>query len=461
MAGENERKKDREMRDETFESFRDARNKEADDKAFLRSLGHVEAPADEKVKTVRDLAAEKIDKVLRPLHEALKQQGKDDDEVMKLRDLLLKDLTPLLQKEKPEISMMDQLTLGLTDDRSIRRFLNRHGISLDKEESDLPYALGIFNEAVGFFNRQIAKGKEGHIHRDLDKFTEDTDIYNLFKTASGYGKRILTPQACALLRIAMVIDFMKKDPLISSVPQVQGELDGTVKRHVRKHGNLLEYHSGDENEKPIRLIAADGRTKDNDRIIMKLLHKPNNSTSEVLDHIGYRFVTENASDALRLIQQMFFGKSAVLPSINIRINKTKQSLVDPKILLAALKDPHKAEELFSQLSIDTKDHQDVLNESMTGTDNKHSSKSYRAIHITVDYPITVNGNRQFLPIELQFVDKNARISNEQEASHPEYVERQRSVATERILENNVYTAYQKRRKNGNGHAGSRSSKKKS
>ena len=460
---------------ETFEQYRDRHNSHAEETAFLRSLGLI-APTDDgstkKTKSIRDQVSDKIAQALTVVDQSLcaafEASGVQVDPAklptVGLRELLLKDLSPLLRKDKPDISMMDLATLGLTDESKIRGFLQRHGVNLDKP-AELQYALAAFNEAVQFYDDEIASGngnggvKHPPIHRNLRKYTDAADIYNVFKTSAGHGIRHLTPQACALLRIVMVIDFIQKDPHISSMKQVQDELKSAVLRHVRKVGNTFLYHSGDKMEKPIPLISAAARNKARNRIVMKLLHKPSNSTSEVLDHVGFRFVTESASDTLRLIYQMFFdNNSAVLPCMNIRIGKTKQSLVNRAVLMAALTDAKKAEQLFAELSEETINHQDVDTESLTGTDNSYSSEQYRAIHITVDVSVMVNGNPMFFPIEIQFVDKTAQRDNDTFASHPNYVAKQREAATARALGNNLHTNYQTRRKNGNGHKPPRKSK---
>ncbi len=455
-------------KEETFEQYRDRHNGHAEETAFLRSLGLV-APTDDgttkKTKSIRDQVGDKISQALAVVDQSLcaafEASGVKADPAklptVGLRELLLKDLTPLLKKDKPDISMMDLSTLGLNDESKIRGFLQRHGINLDKPV-DLHYALSAFNEAVQFYDDEIASGngnggvKHPQIHRNLRKYCDAADIYNVFKTSAGHGIRHLTPQACALLRIVMAIDFLQKDPHISALPQVQAEIKSSILRHVRKVGNTSMYHSGNPMEKPIPLISAQTRVKERNRIIMKLLHKPSNSTSEVLDHVGCRFVTESANDTLRLIYQMFFdNNSAVLPCMNIRIGKTKQSLVNRGILMAALQDAKKADQLFAELSELTINHQDVQSESLTGTDNAYSSDQYRAIHITVDFPVMVNGNPMFFPTEIQFVDKTAQRDNDTFASHPNYVAKQREAATERVLGNNLHTNFQNRRKNGNGH----------
>ncbi len=435
---------ERHQKDETFEAYRDRHNVQAEEAMFLRSLGlNVEGEENDETKSVSDQVAEKIEHIFRFVDKAFEGHGiKDADITLNLRELLLKDLSPFLKKDKSSVSMMDISTLGLVDESKIRAFLQRHGVNLDRP-AELQYALNVFREAVEFYDNEIARGKTPKIHKTLGKFSGAEDIYNLFQTSSGQGIRHLIPQACAILRIGMVIDFIQKDPLISHLSHVQGELKNAVHRHVRQVGNTFMYHSGDPQEKPIPLITAETRVKTRERIIMKLLHKPSNSTSEVLDHIGYRFVTESAIDTLRLIYQMFFDKNtAVLPALNIRVNKTKQSLVDPKILMAALKDAREAEELFAQLSEDTINHQDVDTESLTGTDNAHSSKNYRAIHLTIDFPVIINGLQQFFPIEIQFVDKTAHRDNDELAPHADYVEKQRQAASERVIGNNLHSNYQ-------------------
>lgn len=417
----------------TFEAYRDDQNQLAPTLGVGRSLGIADH---HEVKTVSEQAAERIDRLL-------SQIDLPEEKAPGLRALLLADLVPLLRSDKDGLSMLDLRTAGLSDDRRIRLFLRNHGADLDTP-GDLNYATSIFTRAVQFYDENMVDEKTHPIVRDLHTYRQPDHIYTLFKVASGHGAhRKHIPQACALLRIAAVIDYMRRDPLISMIPRVKDTLNSVAHRHVRKVGNDSFYHSGKEGDRPIPLVRHEPRIKTEDRIIMKLLHKATNRTAEVLDHIGYRWVTRSAADTIELIYKMFFDPDvSILPFVNIRIGETKQTMLNAKMIEEALTDPQKAQSLFASISVVTLDHQELEADAPPKNDpNVHSSKHYRAIQITVDIPIMVDGQRYMFPTEHQFLDVSCWLGNEIKAPHGGYVEKQKRSVTDRVLGNNLQSGY--------------------
>ncbi|KKT20344.1 MAG: hypothetical protein UW03_C0006G0079 [Candidatus Peregrinibacteria bacterium GW2011_GWA2_43_8] len=98
---------------------------------------------------------------------------------------------------------------------------------------------------------------------------------------------------------------------------------------------------------------------------------------------------------------------------------------------------------------ETIDHEELTTiEDVPDQHNGHSSRKYRAIHITVDIPIRTDHGIILFPIELQFLDIQSRITNEQEASHEGYVARQMDAVSKRLLSSNLLSEFTKERKDG-------------
>lgn len=372
---------------------------------------------------------------------------KEGDRVA-LRDLLSARIGGYL-RESPEAgvtSMLDVVTLGLTEDVSIKNFLVKQGVDIDKPE-DLEYALKIFKEAVVFFEDEIGPGKS-KVNPELRSFRKADDIYELFKAAAGCGRRILIPQACGLLRIAAVIDFMERDPLISALPEAEARLQNIMRRHIRKHETTRSFmfDSRVPGEEMLPLVNFELRLKIRKRIIAKLLHKPSNRTEEVLDHIGFRVTTYTPLDTLRLIYQLFFHpKRSILPPANILIDKSHNRLLDPRKILDIMGNPASANDLVQSLSLPTIDHEELTSASGTVGDNLHSSKAYRAVHIVFNLPLTTKeGRRIAFPIEIQILDRQTNEKNLRDAPHEGYVERQMEAVRERVLGTNLETEFQAR-----------------
>lgn len=396
----------------------------------------------------RKAVASEIDGVLDGVSEL------EEGDRVALRDLLSARIAGYL-KEPPETgvtSMLDVVNLGHTEDAAIEKFLIKQGVDIDQTE-DLVYALKIFREAVEFFEEEIGRGKT-KVNPELRSFRKADDIYKLFRTAAGCERRVLIPQACGILRIAGVIDFMERDLLISAIPEAEARLQDIMRKHIRKNeARSFMFDSRVPGEEMLPLVNFELRLKIRRRIIAKLLHKPSNRTEEVLDHIGFRITTYTPLDTLRLIYQLFFHpQRSILPPVNILIDKSKNLLLDPRKILDIMGNPTSANELVQSLSLPTIDHEELTSASGIEGDNRHSSKAYRAVHIVFNLPLTTKeGRRIAFPIEIQILDRETNEKNLRDAPHEGYVERQMEAVRERVLGTNLETEFQAR--HGEGAAG--------
>lgn len=369
-----------------------------------------------------------------------------------LRDIIGTDIRALLQPfgaddEKGPVSMLDVVTLGLTDSTDIKRFLKRHGSDIDKPK-DLQYVNRVLQEAIVFFDKYIAGEAKNKVHPTLKSTNNVDGISYIFQTAAGKHQRQLIAQACGLLRITAAIDFLNRDPLLAVLPEAEEKLKELHSEHfVTKNGKIY-FDARKPGEIPIELISCQLRTKERDSMIMKLLHKPKNNTKEVVDHAGMRVVTKSAFDALRFLYYAFFKHdTAIFPGFTIRTDETKQQLFSEAKLMEALGDPQKAIDLLKALAIQTSYHDDMtLDSDVEGGVNRFSSQKYKALQITFDLPFTdKNGNKRHFPVEIQIIDRASMETNETAAPHEDYKARQQEAVQKRVLRNNLDTRFRQRK----------------
>lgn len=418
----------------SFQEFVDSANEIAASQLMLRGLGIT----GNETRGIREEVKDRVEKILA-------NPGINEKDRPLLRELLMTDIGPFLKQDtdaKKSISMLDVMNLGLTEDFMIKRFLATQGVDVDNPE-DLEYLDRILDEAREFFDKYIAKSKK--INPELKKTYDFEGVCHLFRTAAGKGNRHLIAQACGILRIAAVIDFIERDPLLSLLEEAEKKLKDIVDRHIKgskKEGWM--FVTGRQDDMPVLLAGFEERLKNKDRIIAKLLHKPTNRTEEVLDHIGFRITTANPLMTLRLVYYMFFHRGMrILPAMNINVGETTNRLLDEDTLREILTDQEKAEQLVSDLSRPYLNNDADLLVKNPKSDNAHTAQTYRALQITFDLPITAgNGSRRIFPIEIQLLDKKSSIINRKEAPHYEYIERQMESVRERVSENNLATAYE-------------------
>ncbi len=437
----------KQSKQEQFHGFVDAQEVVAPFRHTLRGLG-IDGNSQEKPpnSAVLELL---VNQLCEKVQRAVAGQQADGPQV-DFRTLLGADISAFLQPfvmddRKGAISMLDVVTLGLTDTPDIKRFLKRHGSDLE-EPKDLKYVHTVLQEAIAFFDEIIAAKPQDKIHPSL-KITKNIDgIAKIFQTAAGKHQRQLVPQACGLLRVAAAIDFLNRDPLLSVLPDAEEALQELHDKHFStpSKGKTF-FKTGTPGEVPMEIVRCELRTKERKRMIAKLLHKPQNNTKEVVDHIGMRITTKSAFEALQFLYLAFFKPgTAIFPSMTIRIGETKQLLFNEAKLIEALRNQRKARDLVNELATQTNDQSELttVGEDTALEVNKHSSRKYRAIQVTFDWPLDAkNGQRVHFPVEIQIVDQASRAVNENAASHVDYVQRQTQSVRNRLMGNNLLARF--------------------
>lgn len=372
-------------------------------------------------------------------------------QIPRLASALRGKLEPFLHDREGarDASMLDLVTTGAVAEEEVISYLKALGIDVTKHEG-LVYANKVFQEAIGYYDDEIGQGKFRHIRRELKKTDNIIGIVNIFKTAGGAGRKLLIPQACALLRIAAVINFMESDPKLSLLNDAERNLhaklvdSGLIKQNDGEEGYIF-----DNGEPPIGLSNFELRTKTRNRIITKLLHKATNRTDEVLDHIGFRITTYSAVDTIRLLYAMFCHPTKkIFSPLYIHTGEVKNLVLNPEVLREALADSKRALRLVAQVSEDTIDHKELSaydGVTQSQYSNRHSLPGYRSINITFDLPIVTEGGRSALfPIEIQLLDEETRRSNEECAPHGHYIRNQIKTVRQRVMGNNLIAAAIKR-----------------
>lgn len=422
----------------SFGDFVDAMNRDASFAALRQSLGAASGP----VIDYSAIAQASVEKVLM-------RSRLDSEQFEPIRDAVVAGIAGCLKPPEGQrvTSMLDITTLGLTDDQQIRQFLFSHGIDLNSEK-DRRYASEVFQEAIRFFNEYIGAKKNYKVHPSLQRTRSIGGIMNIFKIAAGQtSKRVIIPQACALLRIAYAIYYLDHDPVLNLLPQSEAAIGETLEKYIRRSpGSREPMLQTGGNATVVPLIRFERRRKLRDRMIMKLLHKPDNLAAEVLDGIGARIRTHRPINTIRVLYYLFFNPDGpILPAMNIRIRHTKDLLLNAATLADVLGDEEKARALVRGASMPVFDLEDLTLARAIGreNDNPCSAGAYQAIHIVFDVLVDIgDGTRRLVPGEIQILDEETNKRNEEHAAHCEYVERQEEEVQDRLMRRNLVTAYE-------------------
>ena len=231
-----------------------------------------------------------------------------------------------------------------------------------------------------------------------------------------------------------IINFIKSDSRLALIPTVNHHLEEMRRKHFRKTHGVTAYRTGHPSDDTIKVLQVAIHTKTLESMILKLLVKPTNRTSEVMDQMRARFITETPRETLKLIHRMFFHPHAIFPATNIIAGKTKNQMIDPQAIESIVFEGNdeEAAQMFESLSQPME----------KNPDNPHSHAEYEAIHMTFDMPIEIEGGIILsFPVEFQFLHLKAHEANRVVAPHDEYKAEQGEAATQRALGHNLVTAF--------------------
>lgn len=441
-----------------FSEFVEEMNAGAPAARMARALGGMpKSRATDRINTLENTVFGVIEENKTLLAEAVDKDEKSSDPRIELAEIIAAEIEKILPRlrENMSVSMLDVVTLGLTENHQIRYELARHGIDIN-DKKGRSYAYRVLREAIDFFTTVVARKPSEKLPRSLNATNGIEDIYRIFKTASGkleQGKttRPNIKQACALLRIAAVIDYINKDPNLSILDEANSTIERLIEKHFperrtsdgRKTVTFKSNRSGDIGPVIHRVFQ---RRKSRESTILKLLRSPETDARSIMDGIGMTILTGSKRDSLLMIYKMFFDPdSAIISGTSIRIGQGKNLLIDEQILREALSDTQKAEELIAEIT-DANSTKDFTSEKeLSDPSNARSMKAYtEIIHIIVEVTVELpNKVKHSVPIEIQIKDVVRNATIERQAPHDEYKETQRVQAVTRLLDHNLVTEYRK------------------
>ena len=324
-------------------------------------------------------------------------------------------------------SAIDLDAIPLEDRDQIRAFMRQNGYDLD-DPHKRQEANAVHREAVEFSARNFPDFK---LHKNIKNPDKIEKIFEIAVGQTNYPQ--IKPHACYTLRVMQAINYAKRDPLISALPNASEYLTDFVKTNFpRENGGSNIYLAQPGNSKRIPIVHVEARTKTFDRVIMKLLQKPENI--HALDHIGIRIITREPLDSIRIIH--YLVKNNMIPWNQLIYEESMNRLLNPSIIEKICKDPDLADAILDPYKTDMIDHEELTRIDEAGTtDNPFTAKSYRAIHFLVWIPLP-NAAGQIInfPLEFQIVNLASHQHNvsDPETSHPGYVNRQRKAVWERL-----------------------------
>lgn len=374
-----------------------------------------------------------------------------------IKTIVTANLTEMIRKIIPESgfekfqTMLDLITTGLTTPEQVKNYLIKaQGIDISDTTSSadlnsgFKYLQQTFKNSIDFFKERV-EAEDEVLDEDLAKCQNIDDIINIFLTASAqntkFEERYKVKQACALLRIAAVFNFIERDGLGSAresafngISKILREHTGTRQDDRGKDKGQVFNKNGvyDSDEKDdIQISEFKCNKKDIFEMVAKLLHKEEARPTDILDQVRYRFVTQTAYEAFKLIRELFFESDSTFHWSMIRGAHSELKGLDD-ITLEAMEDPERAEEVFEK----------VVTEQVKGQrgngSNGSSLKAFRSINIVHDVPIKLkDGTVILFPFECQIVSKKAFENNKEHAPDYEYKDVRKEEVHNRTMTNNI------------------------
>ncbi len=318
-------------------------------------------------------------------------------------------------------SPLDVSELHVATETEARIFLAAYGIDLS-QPGDRQTAAEIKEAALAYLTDVLLPYRG--VLTVPSRFV-DSSLEELFVAASSWPRATWPNWPCVLLKLCHAVAHTRWGyDTEANRAAVKIIRDRTEKYLYKGHGTTW---IGDQ-ACAIPLVDYQIKeTKRFSRIMTKLLHKPGNLSSAIVDHVGLRFVTYDLFSAILLIR--FLRTRGVFMYAN----------GNPQFMRNSLVDFAKIEELFNQYNPDVvlSDSFDSLqpDQLMRAPDNPFSSSEFKMIKLVERLLITLPGGRRtFFPYELQIIDRAAYLQTiEGESHHDAYETRQIEVVRRRVF----------------------------
>jgi uncharacterized protein (TIGR04562 family) len=388
----------------------------------------------------------------------------EEEQKISLSDVFSKEMKAFISKTPlggSALSMIERKTLGLNETWKVKKFLKRNGINLDSPE-DLKYITEIFDDAIRIFERYLIdkKGQPLKLNLLLKNIKTKEDIYSIFMIASGIVKNDnidLVPQACALLRLAYVIDYIKRSIDEELYKEAYNKLHHLVTSQIvlTSPQNILDTKKASkENKKYIQLgggvripiIEFKIRLKSLDSLVRKLLKNPE-AEINFKDLLAASGEFESPEIAFLFWYHAIYTEDGLFPDANISPKDNRNTLINIEQITQALTNPKVAKKLFNVLASENITDDTFIDENLTNgtkrdTSNPFSHPTYKAIHVIFDLPITFKGRKTKVKCEFKIIDRKSKKAIEESSPDEIYSADTWLVVQKRILEaNNLVSEY--------------------
>lgn len=363
------------------------------------------------------------------------------------------------------------------DAQSAEKFLNAYGYD-ESDPIESAELQGNLQEAIRFIKKYFLKPEnpEGIALEMPKKINDVTSVRELLLMANGHQSQDLRNWACSILRVVHIISHVDRDMRNNYFGEIQKQIFDRFYRFIHRD-EAGQLYVGRNEDDPLRVNLVEFQAKPKkarDSVLMKLLHKPESVAEEVFDRVGVRFVTQNRTDAVRVIH--FLEQTNIIVAANIRPSRSRNTLIDTsafkQVMELELPRLKKGEIDEAQL---VKELEEVPYSQAKPGENPFSSQHYRAIQFTcrqliklrnplsdlirdakaaargldattpqnvsvqsaidrLDPRLVQRVVRFFYPFEIQAMDHESYIENEKgRSAHAEYKKAQQRSAMMRVM----------------------------
>lgn len=318
-------------------------------------------------------------------------------------------------------SFIDAKRIHIHSEQEAKAFLACYGFDVN-DPSDLQELEVLRQEAIELIEQELLNDGE----TIPESLKEEHDVINYILSASGHGKRRLSPWSGAILRVLHTLTHSHSYLNDLYHDDIRQQIFGRFDGHIIKQGDSC--YLGD-----IAMVDVEfRRVKTRRSVAMKLMHKAENVAADIFDWIGIRFITYSRADVLDVLA--YLRVNHILTFANLKPSRSRNTLID----LAWL------DQCFEKGMpiIDIKEAMQSLaypDDDKNKSTNPFSEVSYHSVQITCRQRIKIlqpNGKNLcfFFPFEIQLMDQDSYLaSREGLASHGEYKKRQRNAVRKRIL----------------------------
>ena len=340
------------------------------------------------------------------------------------------------------VSALDIPGLSIEEIGQAHSFLRSYGYDWENEE-DKGRLWEIHRRAVTLIQEHLLEEGE-RLPEALTDQNELRDVGYLLIYAStdDHQRNVMQRSACAILRVMHVIVHLRNDLSRFFLNEIQSQILKPINEFVKSDPASGGTFLRDGSSESIKLYRFDVKpAKTSDSSIVKLLAKPNMVALNLLDTLGYRFVTKNVFDAFRVIR--FLLKNNVVSFAHAIPDQSANTLYPLNIFNEFVQEMEKREK-----TPDSEEIEELLNQYLQEAEkraeyklkeNIFSSKDYRFIKFISRKRVTIDQGEGkklsfFYPYEVQVMDYNTHINSiSGPGAHDKYKERQKKAARLRIF----------------------------